>query len=56
MSVAFSDVTLTIEIGFDSDPLDTSQTFTDISATYAKFIDQEDNTILQIIRLEQQLF
>ena len=38
MSVAFnSDVTLTIEIGFDSDPLDTSQTFTDVSAYIREF-------------------
>ena len=38
MSVAFnSDVTLTIEIGFDSDPLDTSQTFTDVSSYIREF-------------------
>ena len=38
MSVAFnSDVTLTIEIAFDSDPLDTSQTFTDVSAYIREF-------------------
>ena len=38
MSVAFnSDVTLTIEIGFDSDPLDTSQTFTDVSTYIREF-------------------
>jgi len=33
MSVAFnSDITLTVEIAFDSNPLDTSQTYTDVSA------------------------
>jgi hypothetical protein len=33
MSVAFnSDVTLTVEIGFDSNPLDATQTFSDVSA------------------------
>ena len=33
MSVAFnSDVNITVEIGFDSNPLDASQTFTDVSA------------------------
>ena len=33
MSVAFnSDVSLTVEIGFDSNPLDASQTYTDVSA------------------------
>ena len=33
MSVAFdSNVTLTCEIAFDSDPLDSSQTFTDVSS------------------------
>ena len=33
MSVAFnSDITLTVEIGFDSNPLDASQTYTDVSA------------------------
>ena len=33
MSVAFdSNVTLTVEVGFDSEPFDSSQTFTDISA------------------------
>ena len=39
MSVAFdSDVTLTVEIGFDSNPLDASQTFTDVS-TYVRSIE-----------------
>jgi len=39
MSVAFnSDVSLTVEIGFDSNPLDTSQTFTDVS-TYVRNIE-----------------
>ncbi len=38
MSVAFdSDVTLTIEIAFDSNPLDTSPSFTDISAFVRSF-------------------
>ena len=38
MSVAFnSDVTLTIEIAFDSDPFATSQTFTDVSAYVREF-------------------
>ena len=38
MSVAFnSDVSLTVEIGFDSNPLDASQTFTDVS-TYVRSI------------------
>ena len=33
MSVAFnSDITLTVEIGFDSNPLDASQSYTDVSA------------------------
>ena len=33
MSVAFnSDVNITVEIAFDSNPLDASQTFTDVSA------------------------
>ena len=32
MPVAFdSDVNLTVQIGFDSDPFDSSQSFTDIS-------------------------
>ena len=34
MSVAFDDnVTLTVEVGFDSEPFDSSQSFTDISAS-----------------------
>ena len=38
MSVAFnSDVTLTVEIAFDSEPLATSQTFTDVSAYIREF-------------------
>ena len=38
MSVAFdSDVTLTCEIAFDSNPLDSSQTFTDVSAFLRSF-------------------
>ena len=38
MSVAFnSDVTLTVEIAFDSNPLDTSQTYTDVSAYVRSF-------------------
>tara|TARA_A100001011_G_scaffold397722_1_gene499677 strand:+ start:95 stop:1360 length:1266 start_codon:yes stop_codon:yes gene_type:complete len=38
MSVAFdSDVTLTLEIAFDSNPLDTSPSFTDISAFVRSF-------------------
>ena len=38
MSVAFdSDVTLTCEIAFDSDPLDSSQTFTDVSSFLRSF-------------------
>ena len=33
MSVAFdSDVTITCEIAFDSDPLDSSQSYTDVSS------------------------
>jgi hypothetical protein len=39
MSVAFnSDVTLTVEIGFDSNPLDATQTYSDVSA-YARNIE-----------------
>jgi len=39
MSVAFnSDITLTVEIAFDSNPLDASQTYTDVSA-YARSIE-----------------
>ena len=39
MSVAFnSDVSLTVEIAFDSNPLDATQTFTDVS-TYVRNID-----------------
>ena len=38
MSVAFnSDVTLTVEIAFDSEPLATSQTFTDVSTYIREF-------------------
>ncbi len=38
MSVAFnSDVSLTVEIAFDSNPLDTSQTYTDVSAYVRSF-------------------
>ena len=39
MSVAFdSDVTLTVEIGFDSNPLDASQTFTDVSTLMSEVL------------------
>ena len=38
MTVAFnSDVNLTVEIAFDSDPFDTSQSFTDVSAYVREF-------------------
>ena len=38
MSVAFnSDVDLTVEIAFDSDPFATSQTFSDVSAYIREF-------------------
>ena len=38
MSVAFdSNVTLTIEVAFDSNPFDTSPSFTDISAFVRSF-------------------
>lgn len=38
MTVAFnSDVNLTVEVAFDSDPFDTTQTFTDISAYIREF-------------------
>lgn len=38
MSVAFnSDVNITVEVAFDSDPFDTTQTFTDISAYIREF-------------------
>ena len=38
MSVAFnSDVDLTVEIAFDSEPFATSQTFTDVSAYVREF-------------------
>ena len=38
MTVAFnSDVNLTVEIAFDSDPFDTSQTFSDVSAYVREF-------------------
>ena len=38
MSVAFdSNVTLTVEIAFDSNPLDSSQTYTDVSAFLRRF-------------------
>ena len=38
MSVAFdSNITLTVEIAFDSNPLDSSQTYTDVSAFLRRF-------------------
>ena len=38
MSVAFdSNVTLTVEIAFDSNPLDDSQSFTDVTAYLRRF-------------------